>query len=138
MSQPIRYCTMRQIHSNLYSCSAKLLWVFKLTVMFSNWNINLFKPLIWSPQWCITKYFIVSDLFKFYNRLLLFCTFLQLMLRVRPAAPASWWPPRLLPRAGKGVLHVSGGWQQTSFFRSLLSWESYQPTVGGLRGQILV
>lgn len=75
MSQSIRYCTMRQIYSNLYSCSAKLLWVFKLTVMFSNWNINLFRPLIWSPQWCITKYFIVSDLLKFYNQLLLFCTF---------------------------------------------------------------
>lgn len=66
---------MWQIHSNLYSCSAKLLWVFKLTVMFSNWNINLFRPLIWSPQWRITKYFIVSDLLKLYNQLLLLCTF---------------------------------------------------------------
>ena len=26
MSQAIRYCTVRQIHSNLHSCSAKLLW----------------------------------------------------------------------------------------------------------------
>jgi hypothetical protein len=60
---------LRQIHSKLYSCSAKLLWVFKLTVMFSNWNINLFKPLIWPPQWRITKYFMVSDLLKFYNQL---------------------------------------------------------------------
>lgn len=68
MSQAISSCAMRQIRSNLYSCSAKLLWVFKLTVMFSNWNINLFKPLIWSPQWRITKYFIVSDLLKFYNQ----------------------------------------------------------------------
>lgn len=66
---------MRQIHSNLYSCSAKLLWVFKLTVMFSNWNINLFKPLIWLPQWRITKYFIVSDLLKFYKQFPLSCTF---------------------------------------------------------------
>lgn len=74
LSQSIRYCAAQQIHSNLYSCSAKLLWVFKLTVMFSNWNINLFKPLIWSPQWRITKYFIVSDLLKFYNQLLWFHT----------------------------------------------------------------
>lgn len=106
MSQSVRYCTMRQIHSNLYSCSAKLLWVFKLAVMFSNWNINLFKPLIWLPQWRITKYFIVSDLLKFYNQPLLLGT-LYSWCSAWGSGPCLRWVPRAASRHQRGAPQVS-------------------------------
>lgn len=125
MSQSIRSCAMRQIHSNLYSCSAKLLWVFKLTVMFSNWNINLFRPLIWSPQWRITKYFIVSDLLKFYSQLLLFCTFYSWC-----GEWGLWFlPPVGLPGCSQGLGRGSPGEPKMStllFFYVHLFWGSYQ------------
>lgn len=125
MSQSIRYCTTRQIHSNLYSCSAKLLWVFKLTVMFSNWNINLFKPLIWSPQWRITKYFIVSDLLKFYNQLLLFHT-LYNSCREQGWVPLPPVDPQAAPRHWGQACQLTLGCKQLYFLYALLFLASCQ------------
>lgn len=119
---------MRQIHSNLYSCSAKLLWVFKLTVMFSNWNINLFKPLIWSPQWRITKYFIVSDLLKFYNQLPLFCT----QQRVLSESGADAGAPGGPVGCDKGQGRSSGAEprvKQPFFFHTFLFLASFQLSI---------
>ena len=135
MCQAIRYRTTRQIHSNLYSCSAKLLWVFKLTVMFSNWNINLFKPLIWSPQWRITKYFIVSDLLKFYNQLPWFHTWYSWCW--------SWgWlflppiGPKTAPRGWQGALQV--GQPFFKFSPSLGFTSVFKATDTSLKVKVLV
>lgn len=80
--QSIRSCAIRQSHPNLHSCSVKLLWVFKLTVTISNWNINLFRSLTWFTQWCITKYLVVSDLLRFLQSAPVVPHFSHLVLRV--------------------------------------------------------
>lgn len=85
--------------------------------MFGNWNINLVKPLIWPPQWRITKHFMVSDLLKLYSQLPL-CVVLCAALFTTHAEPG--WVlclllvPRLLLGTGEGAHQPSLGCKQAS------------------------
>lgn len=80
--------------------------------MFSNWNINLLKPLIWPPQWRITKYFMVSDLLKFYSQLPLCVVHCAALFKAH--AEPGWvlcllLVPRILLSTGEGLISRAYG-----------------------------